>query len=146
MSSAKLSLRGHFLFSLIMAAKQERFNIWKQLKPPELRRLAFAVLLIFAIMGPIQVLMLPTLKANFWFRWVLVTFISGGFGLFYDMKLIGEMNSIDVALLPIGDNFTMGIDDAVKAVEFLNPKLSIPIHKCRASTTTPAKTRLEKGS
>lgn len=79
MSSAKLSLRGHFLFSLIMAAKQERFNIWKQLKPPELRRLAFAVLLIFAIMGPIQVLMLPTLKANFWFRWILVTFISGGF-------------------------------------------------------------------
>ena len=67
------------MFSLIMAAKQERFNIWKQLKPPELRRLAFAVLLIFAIMGPIQVLMLPTLKANFWFSWILVTFISGGF-------------------------------------------------------------------
>ncbi len=53
---------------------------------------------------------------------------AGDTGLFYDMKLIGEMNSIDVALLPIGDNFTMGIDDAVKAVEFLNPKLSIPIH------------------
>ena len=44
------------------------------------------------------------------------------------MKLIGEMNSIDVALLPIGDNFTMGIDDAVKAVEFLNPRLAIPMH------------------
>ncbi len=62
-----------------MAAKQERINIWKQLKPPELRRLAFAVLLIFAIMGPIQVLMLPVLKANFWFRWLFLTFISGGF-------------------------------------------------------------------
>lgn len=53
---------------------------------------------------------------------------AGDTGLFYDMKLIGEMNSIDVALLPIGDNFTMGVDDAVKAVEFLNPKLTIPMH------------------
>jgi L-ascorbate metabolism protein UlaG (beta-lactamase superfamily) len=53
---------------------------------------------------------------------------AGDTGLFYDMKLIGEMNAIDVALLPIGDNFTMGIDDAVKAVEFLNPKLVIPMH------------------
>lgn len=53
---------------------------------------------------------------------------AGDTGLFYDMKLIGEMNTIDVALLPIGDNFTMGIDDAVKAVEFLNPKLTVPMH------------------
>lgn len=52
----------------------------------------------------------------------------GDTGLFYDMKLIGEMNSIDVAVLPIGDNFTMGIDDAVKAVELLQPKLAIPMH------------------
>lgn len=53
---------------------------------------------------------------------------AGDTGLFYDMKLIGEMNKIDVALLPIGDNFTMGIDDAVKAVEFLKPGLTIPMH------------------
>lgn len=53
---------------------------------------------------------------------------SGDTGLFMDMKLIGELNSIDVALLPIGDNYTMGIDDAVKAVEFLKPKLAIPMH------------------
>lgn len=53
---------------------------------------------------------------------------AGDTGLFYDMKLIGDMNTIDVALLPIGDNFTMGIDDAVKAVEFLNPGLTIPMH------------------
>jgi L-ascorbate metabolism protein UlaG (beta-lactamase superfamily) len=52
----------------------------------------------------------------------------GDTGLFYDMKLIGEMNDIDVAVLPIGDNFTMGIDDAVKATEFLNPKMVIPMH------------------
>lgn len=53
---------------------------------------------------------------------------SGDTGLFYDMKLIGEMNKIDLAFLPIGDNFTMGIDDAVKAVEFLRPKTVVPFH------------------
>ncbi len=53
---------------------------------------------------------------------------AGDTGLFYDMKLIGEMNTIDVALLPIGDNFTMGIDDAVKAVELLQPRLAVPMH------------------
>ncbi len=53
---------------------------------------------------------------------------SGDTGLFYDMKLIGEMNAIDLAFLPIGDNFTMGIDDAVKAVEFLKPKVVVPMH------------------
>ena len=49
-------------------------------------------------------------------------------GLFYDMKLIGEMNRIDLALLPIGDNVTMGIDDAVKAAEFLRAGLYVPMH------------------
>jgi L-ascorbate metabolism protein UlaG (beta-lactamase superfamily) len=44
------------------------------------------------------------------------------------MKLIGESTPLDVALLPIGDNYTMGVDDAVRAVEFLNPKLTIPMH------------------
>jgi L-ascorbate metabolism protein UlaG (beta-lactamase superfamily) len=53
---------------------------------------------------------------------------AGDTGLFYDMKLIGEMHRIDAALLPIGDDFTMGVDDAVKAVEFLNPGIVIPIH------------------
>lgn len=53
---------------------------------------------------------------------------AGDTGLFYDMKLIGEMNEIDIALLPIGDNFTMGIDDAVKATELLGARLSIPMH------------------
>jgi L-ascorbate metabolism protein UlaG (beta-lactamase superfamily) len=53
---------------------------------------------------------------------------AGDTGLFYDMKLIGEMNQIDIALLPIGGNFTMDIDDAVKAVEFLKPKIAIPMH------------------
>jgi L-ascorbate metabolism protein UlaG (beta-lactamase superfamily) len=52
----------------------------------------------------------------------------GDTGLFYDMKLIGEMNRIDVAVLPIGDNFTMGIEDAVKAAEFLQAGVVIPMH------------------
>lgn len=53
---------------------------------------------------------------------------AGDTGLFYDMKLIGEMNKIDYAILPIGGNFTMGIDDAVKAVEFLKPATAVPMH------------------
>ena len=52
----------------------------------------------------------------------------GDTGLFYDMKLIGDRHKIDLAFLPIGDNFTMGIDDAVTAVEFLQPAKVVPIH------------------
>lgn len=48
-------------------------------------------------------------------------------GLFGDMSLIGD-EGIDLAVLPIGDNFTMGPDDALKAVKFLRPKAVIPIH------------------
>ena len=48
-------------------------------------------------------------------------------GLFYDMKLIGE-EGIDLALLPIGDNFTMGPADALKAVKLLEPKKVVPMH------------------
>jgi len=57
-----------------------------------------------------------------------VLYHTGDTGLFYDMKLIGELNKIDYMLLPIGDNFTMGIDDAVKAVELTNPEVAIPMH------------------
>ncbi len=48
-------------------------------------------------------------------------------GLFYDMKLIGE-EGIDLAILPIGDNYTMGPDDALKAVKLIQPKHVIPDH------------------
>lgn len=48
-------------------------------------------------------------------------------GLFYDMKLIGE-EGIDLAILPIGDNFTMGPDDALRAVRLIEPKQVVPIH------------------
>jgi len=57
-----------------------------------------------------------------------IIYHTGDTGLFYDMKLIGELNPVDYMLLPIGDNFTMGIDDAIKAVELVNPKISIPMH------------------
>jgi L-ascorbate metabolism protein UlaG (beta-lactamase superfamily) len=48
-------------------------------------------------------------------------------GLFGDMRLIGE-EGIDLAVIPIGDNFTMGPEDALRAVKFLQPKHVIPIH------------------
>jgi L-ascorbate metabolism protein UlaG (beta-lactamase superfamily) len=48
-------------------------------------------------------------------------------GLFYDMKLIGE-EGLDLAVLPIGDNFTMGPDDALRAVKLLEPTAVIPVH------------------
>lgn len=53
---------------------------------------------------------------------------SGDTGLFGDMDLIGRRNKIDIALLPIGDNFTMGPEDALEAVKMLRPKQVIPIH------------------
>src|SRR5436853_118413 len=48
-------------------------------------------------------------------------------GLFGDMKLIGE-EGIDLALLPIGDNFTMGPFDALRALALLTPGRVVPIH------------------
>lgn len=53
---------------------------------------------------------------------------AGDTALFLDMKLIGELDKIDVFCCPIGDNFTMGIDDAVRAVDFVQPELVIPMH------------------
>lgn len=48
-------------------------------------------------------------------------------GLFGDMRLIGE-EGIDLAVIPIGDNFTMGPDDALRAVKLINPRHVIPVH------------------
>lgn len=48
-------------------------------------------------------------------------------GLFGDMKLIGE-EGVDLACLPIGDNYTMGPDDALRAVKLIAPKKVLPIH------------------
>ena len=54
-------------------------------------------------------------------------YLSGDTGLFSDMSLIGE-EGIDLAVIPIGDNFTMGPEDALRAVKFIQPKHVIPIH------------------
>src|SRR6516164_1373808 len=53
---------------------------------------------------------------------------AGDTALFSDMRLIGENAPIDLALLPIGEHFTMGPKDAARAVEFLAAKRVVPIH------------------
>jgi L-ascorbate metabolism protein UlaG (beta-lactamase superfamily) len=58
----------------------------------------------------------------------LTLYHAGDTGLFGDMKLIGYTSAIDLALLPIGDNFTMGPDDALIAAGMLHPKLVVPMH------------------
>ena len=56
-----------------------------------------------------------------------VIYFAGDTCLFSDMKLIGEVG-LDVAVLPIGDHFTMGIEDAVRAASFVNARTVIPCH------------------
>lgn len=53
---------------------------------------------------------------------------AGDTALFGDMKMIGERHSIDLAFLPIGDNFTMGPEDALLAAEWLQARQVVPIH------------------
>lgn len=54
-------------------------------------------------------------------------YLAGDTGLFGDMKLIGE-EGIDLAMLPIGGNYTMDPSDALRAVKMILPKIVIPIH------------------
>ncbi|WP_257346581.1 metal-dependent hydrolase [Pseudalkalibacillus decolorationis] len=53
---------------------------------------------------------------------------AGDTALFSDMKMIGERNRIELAFLPIGDNFTMGPEDASVAASWLRAKSVVPIH------------------
>lgn len=55
-------------------------------------------------------------------------YYAGDTALTYDMKLIGDYRKIDFAFLPIGDNFTMGIDNAVIATQFIKCKDIIGMH------------------
>jgi L-ascorbate metabolism protein UlaG (beta-lactamase superfamily) len=58
-----------------------------------------------------------------------VTFyFAGDTALTYDMKLIADEFKIDFAFLPIGDNFTMGIEDAIKAAGFVGTNKVIGMH------------------
>lgn len=54
-------------------------------------------------------------------------YIAGDTGLFSDMQLLSS-EGIELAFIPIGDNFTMGPDDALRAVEMIKPRHVIPIH------------------
>jgi len=54
-------------------------------------------------------------------------YMAGDTGLFGDMRLIGE-EGITLAVIPIGDNYTMGPADALRAVKLLQPKHVVPIH------------------
>jgi L-ascorbate metabolism protein UlaG (beta-lactamase superfamily) len=54
---------------------------------------------------------------------------SGDTGLFGDMKtVIGDIYKVDIALLPIGDRYTMGPFEASIAAEWINPEVLIPMH------------------
>jgi L-ascorbate metabolism protein UlaG (beta-lactamase superfamily) len=55
-------------------------------------------------------------------------YYAGDTALTYDMKLIGEEFKIDFAIMPIGDNFTMGIKDAIKAADWVGTKRIIGMH------------------
>jgi len=52
----------------------------------------------------------------------------GDTALFSDLKMIGELNDIDLAFIPIGDNFTMGPEDALIAADWINAKTVVPVH------------------
>ena len=64
--------------------------------------------------------LLETPEGNFYY--------AGDTALHYDMKLIGEFKKIDFAFLPIGNNFTMGIDNAVIAAHFVKCDKIIAMH------------------
>lgn len=53
---------------------------------------------------------------------------TGDTALFSDMALIGKRQEIDLMLVCIGDNFTMGIEDAIEALDLVKPKQAIPMH------------------
>ncbi len=54
-------------------------------------------------------------------------FYTGDTALFSDLKLYSDPK-IDILILPIGDLFTMGIEDSIRAIEFVQPKVVLPTH------------------
>ena len=55
-------------------------------------------------------------------------YFAGDTALTYDMKLIGDVGGVDLAVLPIGDNFTMGPEDAITAAQWVKAKHVLPTH------------------
>lgn len=67
--------------------------------------------------------------AGFVVKWGEGSFYyAGDTALHYDMKLIGDDGGVDFAFLPMGDHFTMGIDDAAKAAEFVKTERVFAMH------------------
>ena len=62
---------------------------------------------------------------------------AGDTGLTAEMGLLGERHRIDVALLPIGDNYTMGVEDALHAARLLRAGLVVPMHFGTFPVLTP---------
>lgn len=83
----------------------------------------------------------PGVPAGFIIRFGGKTiYAAGDTALFLDMQLIGEEHP-DIALLPIGDHFTMGPDDAFRAITLIRPGVVVPIHY---NTFPPIKQDAEK--
>ncbi|MGX4686810.1 metal-dependent hydrolase [Vagococcus sp. JNUCC 83] len=57
-----------------------------------------------------------------------IIYHAGDTAFYNDMSLIADDFDVDIAFLPIGDNFTMGINDAVKAAKTIDARVSVPIH------------------
>jgi L-ascorbate metabolism protein UlaG (beta-lactamase superfamily) len=57
----------------------------------------------------------------------LIIYFAGDTDLFSDMKLIAEAG-LDLVMLPIGDHFTMGVDDSLRAITLLQPDFVMPMH------------------
>lgn len=58
----------------------------------------------------------------------LTLYHCGDTALFGDMRLIGEIYRPDVAMIPVGDRFTMGPELGARAAELIRPRYAIPIH------------------
>jgi L-ascorbate metabolism protein UlaG (beta-lactamase superfamily) len=55
-------------------------------------------------------------------------YFAGDTALHMDMQLIGERHQLDYCVLPIGDNFTMGVDDAIRSCDFIRCNTVIGVH------------------
>ena len=58
----------------------------------------------------------------------LLIYNAGDTAVFPEMERMGRMHRIDLAFLPVGDDLTMGVDEAVEAAKLLRPKRVVPVH------------------
>lgn len=70
---------------------------------------------------------------------------TGDTALHHDMKFVGE-EGIDLAMVSIGDNFTMGVEDAIRALDFLRPRMVIPMHFNTFDTIQVDPSRFREGA